>query len=165
MQCPAIELTRAYPLSVSSFIVSLSFTYGLCIFNYPVSDTILKPFSGIQFGTAGLRGRMSAGFSRMNCLTVIQTSQGLAKYLKEDHGPASKKGVVIGYDARHNSAKYASLAANAFIAQGIPVWVYPSCSPTPTVPYGVLYQKAVAGIMVTASHVSIISYYSMDPRK
>ncbi|KAK2759859.1 Phosphoglucomutase-3 [Arachnomyces sp. PD_36] len=106
----------------------------------------------IQFGTAGLRGRMAAGFSRMNCLTVIQTSQGLAKYLKEDHGPASEKGVVIGYDARHNSSKYAALAANAFVAQGIPVWVYPSCAPTPLVPYGVLFQKAVAGIMVTASH-------------
>lgn len=111
---------------------------------------------GIQFGTAGLRGRMAAGFSRMNSLTVIQTSQGLAKYLKEDHGSACEKGVVIGYDARHNSSKYASLAANAFIAQGIPVWVYPSCTPTPLTPYGVLFQKALAGIMVTASHVSVV---------
>lgn len=104
---------------------------------------------------------MAAGFSRMNSLTVIQTSQGLAKYLKEDYGPDSKRGVVIGYDARYNSARYASLAANAFIAQGIPVWVYPSYAPTPLVPYGVLSQKAVAGIMVTASHVSVISYVSM----
>ena len=97
---------------------------------------------------------MAAGFSRMNSLTVIQTSQGLAKFLKDEHGQASNKGVVIGYDARHNSSKYALLAANAFIAQGIPVWVYPSCSPTPLVPYGVISHGTVAGIMVTASHVS-----------
>jgi hypothetical protein len=29
----------------------------------------------IEFGTAGLRGRMEAGFSRMNDLTIIQASQ------------------------------------------------------------------------------------------
>jgi phosphoglucomutase len=35
----------------------------------------------IRFGTAGLRARMAAGFARMNPLTVLQTSQGLAAYL------------------------------------------------------------------------------------
>ncbi|KAG9600032.1 hypothetical protein KCV04_g19548, partial [Aureobasidium melanogenum] len=39
----------------------------------------------ITFGTAGLRGRMEAGFSRMNSLTVIQASQGLAEYLLKTH--------------------------------------------------------------------------------
>ena len=36
----------------------------------------------ISFGTAGLRGRMGAGFACMNDLVIIQTSQGLLKYLK-----------------------------------------------------------------------------------
>ncbi|OOF95967.1 hypothetical protein ASPCADRAFT_47888 [Aspergillus carbonarius ITEM 5010] len=106
----------------------------------------------IQFGTAGLRGRMAAGFSCMNSLTVIQASQGLAMYLKNHHGDIASYGVVIGHDARYNSAKFAALAANAFISQKIPVWFYSEPSVTPTVPFGVTQLHAAAGIMVTASH-------------
>ncbi|RJE17137.1 Phosphoglucomutase, partial [Aspergillus sclerotialis] len=106
----------------------------------------------IQFGTAGLRGRMAAGFSCMNSLTVIQTSQGLAKYIRNSHPDVASDGVVIGHDARHNSAKFARLAANAFMAQAIPVWYYASPSITPTVPFGVTHFHAAAGIMITASH-------------
>ncbi|PLN80723.1 phosphoglucomutase [Aspergillus taichungensis] len=106
----------------------------------------------IQFGTAGLRGRMAAGFSCMNCLTVIQASQGLAKYIKDKHAAIAPGGVVIGHDARHNSDKFAALAANAFISLGIPVWFYSPPSITPSVPFGVTHLRAAAGIMVTASH-------------
>ncbi|KAI9925623.1 Phosphoglucomutase-3 [Aspergillus wentii] len=85
----------------------------------------------IQFGTAGLRGQMAAGFSCMNSLTVIQASQGLAKYIREKHSGIASNGVVIGHDARYNSAKFAALAANAFVAQKIPVWFYSEPSVTP----------------------------------
>lgn len=110
--------------------------------------------TGIQFGTAGLRGRMAAGFSCMNSLTVIQASQGLARYLRDNYGDLLSRGVIIGHDARHNSAKFAALAANAFIAQGIPVWFYSGPAVTPAVPFGVTDMRALAGVMVTASHVS-----------
>ena len=59
----------------------------------------------LTFGTAGLRGVMSAGYSRMNDLVIIQTSQGLAKYVNETCPKAKKAGVVIGYDGRHNSER------------------------------------------------------------
>ncbi|KAL4906672.1 hypothetical protein BDW74DRAFT_167244 [Aspergillus multicolor] len=108
----------------------------------------------IQFGTAGLRGRMAAGFSCMNSLTVIQASQGLAKYLRENHGDLVHRGVIIGHDARHNSARFAVLAANAFIAQEIPVWFYTGPAVTPAVPFGVTDMRALAGVMVTASHAT-----------
>ncbi|OJJ48690.1 hypothetical protein ASPZODRAFT_1657291 [Penicilliopsis zonata CBS 506.65] len=106
----------------------------------------------IQFGTAGLRGRMAAGFACMNSLTVIQASQGLAKYLRNKHPEIASRGVVIGHDARHRSDRFAGLAANAFIAEKIPVWYYKSASPTPLVAFGVTHLRAAAGIMVTASH-------------
>ena len=96
---------------------------------------------------------MAAGFSCMNSLTVIQASQGLAKYIRNNHSDIASNGVVIGHDARYNSAKFASLAANAFIVQKIPVWFYGQPSITPTVPFGVTYLQAAAGIMITASHV------------
>ncbi|KAL1962327.1 hypothetical protein VTN77DRAFT_9818 [Rasamsonia byssochlamydoides] len=106
----------------------------------------------IQFGTAGLRGKMAAGFAYMNCLTVIQTSQGLAKYLRKKFPERSSFGVVIGADARKNSGKFAALAANAFLAEGIKVWWYDNVCTTPLVSYGTRMVGAVAGVMITASH-------------
>ncbi|KAH0542082.1 hypothetical protein FGG08_003462 [Glutinoglossum americanum] len=112
----------------------------------------------ITFGTAGLRARMEAGFSRMNSLTVIQTSQGLATYVLEHIPLASSKGIVIGRDARHNSEKFAKLAAAAFVAKGIKVWWYENYVHTPLVPFGVSELGAAAGVMITASHLK--SYWS-----
>ncbi|KAG9963628.1 phosphoglucomutase-2, partial [Aureobasidium melanogenum] len=105
----------------------------------------------IAFGTAGLRGRMEAGFSRMNSLTVIQASQGLAEYLLKTHSDTKTQGVVIGRDARHNSDKFAKLVAAVFVAKAIPVkWL--GQVHTPLVPYTVGHLGAAAGVMITASH-------------
>ncbi|KAI9787709.1 MAG: Phosphoglucomutase-3 [Geoglossum umbratile] len=107
----------------------------------------------IAFGTAGLRARMEAGFSRMNSLTVIQASQGLATYVLGNVPLAASKGIVVGRDARHNSENFAKLAAAAFIAKGIKVWWYEDRVHTPLVPFGVFELGAAAGVMITASHI------------
>jgi len=106
----------------------------------------------IAFGTAGLRSRMQAGFARMNSLTVIQASQGLGDYLLEQSPDARQRGVIIGRDARHNSEKFAELAAAAFVAKGIKVWWLERIVHTPLVPFAVRKLNAAAGIMITASH-------------
>jgi phosphomannomutase len=62
-------------------------------------------FYHIYVFTAGLRGVMAAGPSRMNDLTVIQASQGMAKYLIECFDDVKSHGVVIGFDGRHNSSR------------------------------------------------------------
>ncbi|EPS26759.1 hypothetical protein PDE_01698 [Penicillium oxalicum 114-2] len=106
----------------------------------------------IEFGTAGLRGRMAAGFSYMNCLTVIQASQGLAKHVQSKGREFASKGVIIGHDARHQSDRFAELAANAFVALQIPVKFVRESAPTPLVAFGVKHFEAAAGVVVTASH-------------
>lgn len=106
----------------------------------------------IAFGTAGLRARMEAGFSRMNQLTVIQTSQGLAEYVLRNVSQAADMGVVIGRDGRHNSELFAQSVAAVFLAKGIKVWWYEHVVHTPMVPFGVKSLRAAAGIMITASH-------------
>lgn len=106
----------------------------------------------ITFGTAGLRARMEAGFSRMNSVTVIQTSQGLAAYLLRTLSNVKHRGIVIGRDARHNSEKFAKYTAAAFVAKGIKVWWLEPEVSTPLVPFGVQELHAAAGIMITASH-------------
>lgn len=66
----------------------------------------------------GLRAKMEAGFSRMNDVTVIQASQGLAQYIRES---AAEVSVVIGYDHRHNSERFARLTAAAMLKAGVKV--------------------------------------------
>jgi phosphomannomutase len=68
----------------------------------------------LQFGTAGLRARMGAGYSRMNSLTIYQSTKGLVDHLIEEFGieKVQNKGVVIGYDHRHNSLKFAQYILN-----------------------------------------------------
>ena len=64
--------------------------------------------SRLAFGTAGLRGVMQAGFNAMNDLVVIQTAQGLLQYvLKCFPNEADRnRGIVLGYDGRHNSKRF-----------------------------------------------------------
>ena len=62
--------------------------------------------SRLEFGTAGLRGRMGAGFSCMNDVVVIQACQGFLEYLQQTIQDLNSKGVVIGYDGRHFSKRF-----------------------------------------------------------
>jgi phosphoglucomutase len=64
----------------------------------------------LAFGTAGLRGPMGAGYSRMNPVTVLQCTQGIVAYLEKtnDLGKLKSDGVVIGYDHRDDKAGISS---------------------------------------------------------
>ncbi|KAJ2369234.1 hypothetical protein H4S02_002343 [Coemansia sp. RSA 2611] len=106
----------------------------------------------VEFGTAGLRARMEAGYARLNQLTVISASQGLAAFVERAVADACARGVVIGHDHRHHSAVFARLAARAFVDRGIRVHLFPQIGPTPQVPFAVRRLRAACGVMVTASH-------------
>eukprot|EP01125_Pyxidicula_operculata_P009074 TRINITY_DN29_c1_g1_i1.p1 TRINITY_DN29_c1_g1~~TRINITY_DN29_c1_g1_i1.p1 ORF type:complete len:293 (+),score=85.01 TRINITY_DN29_c1_g1_i1:43-921(+) len=109
-------------------------------------------FPRIAFGTAGLRGAMKAGYAYMNDLTVIQAAQGLCAYLQKNVKDISKMGVCVGYDARHNSKRYAEWTAAVFLTQKIKVYLFSEFVPTPFVAYGTPNLGCAAGVMVTASH-------------
>lgn len=108
----------------------------------------------LKFGTAGLRARMQAGFNGMNDLVVIQSAQGLLKeILSHDSSDAyRKRGIIIGYDGRFHSKRFAELTATIFINENIPVWLYSKTVATPFVPFGIRVKGCLAGVMVTASH-------------
>jgi len=108
----------------------------------------------LAFGTAGIRGRMGPGFSQMNDLVIIQVTQGLMHYMKKVHNiqDLMKKGVVFGFDGRHNSARWAKLAAGVFLRENIPVYLFKTTTPTPFIPFTIVKLGAAAGVMVTASH-------------
>ncbi|XP_076658220.1 phosphoglucomutase 2 isoform X2 [Halictus rubicundus] len=106
----------------------------------------------LEFGTAGLRGCMGPGYSQLNDLVIVQTGQGLSNYLLNFVANSPVKGVIIGYDGRHCSKRFAELTATIFVAKSIKVYLFSKVVPTPFIPYGVLKYKCAAGIMVTASH-------------
>ncbi|WP_194899344.1 phospho-sugar mutase [Catenulispora pinisilvae] len=104
----------------------------------------------LQFGTAGLRGELGAGPNRMNRVTVLRAAAGLAAFVTEQHGTGQI--VAIGYDARHNSRRFAEDTAEVMLGAGHRPYLMPRELPTPMLAYSVLALGAQAGVMVTASH-------------
>lgn len=120
-------------------------------------EDLVERFSGtLAFGTAGLRGAMGAGTLRMNRVVVIKATWGLGTYLLEEGArlgvDAKKRGVVIGFDGRKNSRRFAEDAAAVLAGLGIPCHVFSEPVPTPLGAFAVSHVGAAAGIMVTASH-------------
>lgn len=109
-------------------------------------------YKNLEFGTAGLRGIMGTGSNRMNIYTVGAATQGLSNYLNEvfkGEGPIS---VVIGYDCRNNSRRFAEISANILSANGIKVYLFEDMRPTPEISYAIRRLKCRSGIIITASH-------------
>lgn len=71
-------------------------------------------YQDLEFGTAGLRGIMGAGTNRMNNYTVGKASLGYGNYLMQNYGKdaCENRGVVVCFDTRNNSLKFAKCAAD-----------------------------------------------------
>ena len=102
----------------------------------------------LEFGTAGLRGRIGPGPNRMNLVVVARAAAGLARYLNGRGGGA----VVIGHDARTDSDLFARASAEILTGAGLSVMMLPARLPTPVLAFAVRRLGCAAGIMVTASH-------------
>jgi phosphomannomutase len=108
-------------------------------------------FSGpLSFGTAGLRGPLGPGPARMNRVVVSRAAAGLARYLLAEGNAGGT--VIVGHDARHNSAEFARDTAEILAAAGLRPLLCPGPLPTPVVAFGIRHFGCVAGVVVTASH-------------
>ncbi|WP_241992051.1 phospho-sugar mutase [Cryobacterium lyxosi] len=106
----------------------------------------------LAFGTAGLRGEISAGPNRMNRVLVSQTAAGLATYLRRRAASGVTPSVVIGYDGRKNSQVFATDTAAIMAGAGVRAILLPRLLPTPVLAFAVRHLDASCGVMVTASH-------------
>ncbi len=104
----------------------------------------------IHFGTDGWRAVISDTFTFHNLRLV---SQAIADALSADHprenGPHT---VVVGFDTRFLSDRYAIEVARVLAANGYRVLLAQADAPTPAISFAVKHHAAVAGVMITASH-------------
>lgn len=116
------------------------------------SELIECFYKDLEFGTGGLRGIMGVGSNRMNKYTVGAATQGLSNYLLKEFANLPEIKVVISYDCRNNSKKFAQITADVFIANGIKVYLFENLRPTPEVSFAIRKLGCQSGVMLTASH-------------
>ena len=103
----------------------------------------------LTFGTAGIRGIMGLGTNRLNIYNIGMIMTGYASYLlKKNNKPA----VVIGYDTRNNSYKYATECALVLNAYGIKTYIFKEVASTPLVSFATKKMNLDGGIVITSSH-------------
>jgi len=109
----------------------------------------------IKFGTDGWRAVIAEDFTFTK---VARVTQATADYWKSEIGNQKSEvfgrdlKVVIGFDRRFFSDKFARTAAEIFAGNGFRVVLTPEPTPTPSVSFAVKAQHAAGGVMITASH-------------
>src|SRR6266498_1503554 len=101
----------------------------------------------IKFGTDGWRAVIADDFTFDN---VRRVAGAIASYvLKHENAP---HGVIVGYDTRFGSPRFARIAAEVLAGAGIPVKLANDSTPTPAISLAVKTQGAAGGVVITSSH-------------
>lgn len=125
----------------------------LALLNNPNKTELIESFyKDLEFGTGGLRGIMGVGSNRMNIYTVGMATQGFANYLKINFKDKDLIKVVVCYDCRNNSRKFAETVAYIFSANGFKVYLFDDMRPTPECSFAIREYGCQAGVNITASH-------------
>lgn len=101
----------------------------------------------VKFGTDGWRAVISETFTFNNLRLVAQA---IADWIRDED--SSHPSVVIGFDTRFLSDRYAAEVARVMAANNVMTWLARADSPTPAISYSVVQKGATAGVMITASH-------------
>jgi len=111
----------------------------------------------IHFGTDGWRAVISDTFTFHNLRMVTQAIADAVKSDMWNNGTVldinpDTRTIVVGFDTRFLSDRYATEVARVLAANGYTVYLAQSDAPTPTISYTVRNLGAIAGVMITASH-------------
>jgi phosphomannomutase len=101
----------------------------------------------IKFGTDGWRGVIADDFTFAN---VRKVACAITRYIVRAEKPNA--GVLVGYDTRYASERFARAAAEVVSMTGMPVWIAEKACPSPALSLLVRQRGAAGGIMITASH-------------
>ncbi|WP_028828934.1 phospho-sugar mutase [Proteocatella sphenisci] len=109
-------------------------------------------YQDLEFGTAGLRGKMGAGTNRMNQYIIARATDAFAKVIKSFGDEFASRGLVIAYDCRLFSKEFSLTAALVLASHGIKAYLFDALRPTPELSFAIRKLGAAGGINVTASH-------------
>lgn len=109
--------------------------------------THVSNMTAIKFGTDGWRGVIAEDFTDDNLRKVVHA---ITRYAVRAEKPGS--GILVGFDTRFGSERFARLAAESVAATGTPVWLATDSCPTPAISLLVRLRGAACGIQITASH-------------
>lgn len=101
----------------------------------------------IIFGTDGWRGVIADDFTFDNVALVARAA---AQFYKRQ--PNADRGIVVGYDSRFLSDKFAETTARVLASAGLTVWLTDMISTTPQVSLAAKQKRLAGGIIITASH-------------
>jgi len=103
----------------------------------------------IKFGTDGWRAVIAEDFTFAN---VARVAQATADYWSANPVAGAQRKVIVGYDRRFLSDRFAQCTAEVFAGNKFQIVLTPEPTPTPSVSFAVKAQRAVGGVMITASH-------------
>jgi phosphomannomutase len=103
----------------------------------------------IKFGTDGWRAIIAREFTFVN---VERVAQAYADYLSRHAAYGQKPFVVIGFDRRYLSEKFAARTAEVMAGNGFQIALFSEAQPTPLISWAVKDLAATGGVMITASH-------------
>lgn len=111
----------------------------------------------IHFGTDGWRAIISDTFTFHNLRMVVQAiadaiNSGDWQAVKVTGRSVDPRKMVVGFDTRFLSDRYARDTARVLAANGYTVYLSQSDAPTPAISYAVRHLGAIGGIVITASH-------------
>jgi len=109
-------------------------------------------YKSLEFGTAGLRGKLGAGTNRMNYYIIGKVTQGIANYIIKQGQDYMDRGLAIAYDCRHFSTEFGTYVAEIMAANGIKSYLFESLRPTPELSYAIRTLNTASGVNITASH-------------
>jgi phosphomannomutase len=101
----------------------------------------------IQFGTDGWRGVIADDYTYEN---VRRVARAIANYVHQYEDPS--RGILVAYDTRFGSRRFAEITAEAIAESGIGVRLAQEITPTPALSYMVRELGAAGGVMITSSH-------------
>jgi len=102
----------------------------------------------IKFGTSGWRAIIAEDFTFNNVKIVTQA---IADYINETT-KLTEQGIIIGYDTRFLSERFAKAAASVLMANGIKCFLTERDTPTPAISHEIIRRKTAGAINITASH-------------
>lgn len=133
--------------------------------------------ANLAFGTGGMRGRTigkiitssergaskqgetpnyaAVGSNTLNELTLLRATKALFNYLNkwmQGEGILEQPRLVVAYDVRHFSQKFANLVAKAWVKMGGFAMMFDGPRSTPQLSFTVRHRYAHAGVVITASH-------------